>query len=70
MMNTMLFDEGESWVVLFFWIPMITSVIVVGLIVPLGALITYLIYHFRLHYKFTWAKDYLEQEMGQAETAE
>jgi hypothetical protein len=65
----MLFDEGDTWIIIFLWLPLLVSLIVVGLIVPLGALITYLIYHFRLHYKFTWAKDYIEQEKESPETS-
>lgn len=69
MYSLLIFDEGEIWIGIFLLLPLFITLIVFGFIVPIIAAITVAIYHFRMKYKFTWEKDFIEQEMAKAGAA-
>lgn len=69
-MFAFIIDEGEIWPLIFFYLAPITLILFVGIIIPITAIVTYIIYHSRLHYKFTWAKDFIEQEKTKSESAQ
>ncbi len=49
-----MFDEGEhGWVI----IPIILLGLIAGTLAPIMLIITAAIYHWRLHYRFTWKKE-------------
>lgn len=62
MVYLMLLDEGEEGLIIPFLLLVFIPILFVGLIVPIGAAVTCAIYHFRLHYKFTWIRNFIKQE--------